>query len=554
MAASDHGKRELEDRLHVLQSESEERLSRHRAESLGLPYISLLTYPINPEEIERVPRAVAEVAQAVLFYKQGRDVRVAAVNPKDPAVATLVQELKTKFGVEPQVYVTSARSLQAALARYRVHKDVAVTADEMQVSLSDTKKYVGAVGKLEELGQRITTLSPSEMLSAIAAGAVAVGASDIHVEPGDTDARLRYRIDGVLHDITTFARDGWKLLLSRIKVLAKLKLNVTELPQDGSFVLRLPSATFDVRVSTLPGGQGENIVMRLLNREMKAVAVTDLGMKPRDFMLLQEELKRDHGMILVTGPTGSGKTTTLAAAIMTINNPEFKIITLEDPIEYRLPGVEQTQIDPAAGYTFARGLRSILRQDPDVILVGEMRDVETAEVAMHAALTGHLVFSTLHTNNAPGTITRLIDMGVKPFIIAPAVNLVIAQRLVRVVCPQCAEDYVPEEAVRRRLIEVLSGTPAAYVDPKQLRSKKLTLKRAKGCSECNQTGYRGRTGVFEVFQVTGKIEELILQGATAGPVREAAQRAGMTTIVQDAYLKVLAQITTTEEVERVTAE
>jgi len=405
---------------------------------------------------------------------------------------------------------------------------------------------------LSDLGNEITTLSPSELLTAVVMGALNVQASDIHIEPGQSEARLRYRIDGVLQDITTFQREGWKLILSRIKVLAALKLNVSETPQDGSFVLKIDSEIYDIRVSTLPGGNGENIVMRLLNRTAKVAAITELGFKKYDYEAVEHALKSDHGLILVTGPTGSGKTTTLAAFLKHINQQELKVITLEDPIEYRLSGVEQTQVDTSAGYTFAKGLRSILRQDPDVIMVGEMRDAETAETSFHAAMTGHLVLSTLHTNNAASTITRLLDLGLKSFVMAPAFNLIIAQRLVRIVCPHCAEVYKPDEHLKTTIKEVMQGVAKDIFNPADLQ--KATFKRAKGCEKCHATGYQGRVGIFEVIVVTGEMEEAILQNKSEAALTALAQKNGMTTLTQDAYLKVIAGVTTLEEVERVTAE
>lgn len=279
--------------------------------------------------------------------------------------------------------------------------------------------------------------------------------------------------------------------------------------------------------------------------------MSDLGMKERDMEVVLEELKRSNGMILITGPTGSGKTTTLASFLRDVNTPELKIITLEDPIEYRIEGIEQTQVDVDAGYTFSKGLRSILRQDPDVIMVGEMRDTETAETAVHAALTGHLVFSTLHTNNAAGAIPRLVDMKVKPFVLGPALNMVIAQRLVRKVCMECAEKYTPTPEQREDMQEVMEGVRVEVFDPNILKKNDLVFLRAKGCEECGQTGYRGRVGVFEIFSVHGEMEELVLKGTDSQRIQEAALKQGMTTIAQDGYMKVIDQVTTMEEVERI---
>lgn len=545
----------LGDRLKVLEIEQEERLARRRAAALHLPYINLILQPLNPEDIEQVPREQVEKVQAVLFYKHGRDVRMAAINPEAPEVKAMQKELAERFSAQPQLYVISRRSLLSALKHYRPPRPHDKTpAGQMMISEDDLAKFEENLANLREFGKHIVSHAPTEVLSAIVAGAVKARASDIHIEPKEKEARLRYRIDGVLHDIATFERDGWRLLLSRIKVLTKLKLNIRDVPQDGSFILFAGKEIYDVRVSTLPGGYGENIVMRLLNRSAQAVKVVELGMKPRDYHLVQEVLKRANGMILVTGPTGSGKTTTLASFINEVNNPELKIITLEDPIEYRLPGVEQTQVDESGGYTFARGLRSILRQDPDMILVGEMRDAETAETAVQAALTGHLVFSTLHTNNAAGAIPRLINLGIKPFVLAPAMNMVIAQRLVRVVCRYCSESYIPDKALREHIRQVMRGVRQDVFDPKILQNPHLQFLLAKGCNQCGHTGYWGRKGVFEIFMVDETMKQLILEKADGARIQEAALKQGMTTISQDGFLKVINHITTVDEVGRISEE
>jgi type II secretory ATPase GspE/PulE/Tfp pilus assembly ATPase PilB-like protein len=427
--------------------------------------------------------------------------------------------------------------------------------DEMRISKESLEQFEAGLSSFHELGARINTLPPTQVLTAIMAGAIKVRASDIHIEPKENEARLRYRVDGILHDFLAFNREGWRLLLSRIKVLTQLKLNVRDLPQGGSFVLRIDSdKIYDIRVSTLPGEFGENIVMRILDRDTEAVKVDDLGMKESDYAVVTAALKRVNGMIVVTGPTGSGKTTTLASFVQEINSPELKIITLEDPIEYRLPGVEQTQIDESSGYTFAVGLRSILRQDPDVILVGEMRDVETAETAVQASLTGHLVFSTLHTNDSAGTIPRLVNMGIKPFVLAPALILVIAQRLVRVLCPYCKEAYQPDQKEREHIRDVMQGVKKEFFDPALLARTDLTFMHAKGCDRCSGTGYQGRIGVFEIFTVTDEMKNLILNKASGIQIRDAALKQGMTTLAQDGYLKVINHLSTVEEVQRITEE
>jgi type II secretory ATPase GspE/PulE/Tfp pilus assembly ATPase PilB-like protein len=547
--------KELSAKLLLLGQEQEERMAQYRAQQTGLPYVNLTAFPMDAEVLEVIPRTQAQDAAVVLFYKLGKDLRIGVVNPGQKGVKEVLKMLEDRFGVEPQMHVISHRSLKVALSRYsRESEEEEIPKGEVRVTDEEVSAFSKTLKTLEDLGQRITSLPPTEVLNAIVVGAVTVASSDIHIEPKEKDARLRYRIDGVLQDITTFNRQGWALLLSRVKVLSRLKLNVKERPQDGSFVLRVGSETYDMRVSTLPGLHGENIVMRILSRKAEAIQIKDLGMKMRDEIVVRKELKRSNGMILITGPTGSGKTTTLAAFLREVNNPDLKIITLEDPIEYRIAGIEQTQVDDSAGYTFAKGLRSILRQDPDMIMVGEMRDAETAETAVHAALTGHLVFSTLHTNNAAGAVPRLVDMGIKPFVLAPALNLIVAQRLVRVVCPDCAQPYTPDTTIKEKILEIMRGISPEIFTPAVLQKPDLKFYKAKGCSKCARTGYRGRVGVFEIFSVEGQMEQLVLNAADSTQIEAEALKQGMTTIAQDAYLKVIEGVTTVEEVERVSEE
>jgi len=547
------GKKELASTLKKLEREEEEVLAMQKAESLGVPYINLLGFPINTDSLALVREEDARNAKAVIFWQQGKDLRLGALDPTSRPVKDIENELVDRDGFHVRRFLISPRSLDLALQLYtRVTYTQEGKKDRyMDLPTEELEIFEREIKNLRELGKRITELPTTEVLNTIVAGAVKTKSSDIHVEPKEGYARLRYRIDGVLQDITNFSLDGYKKLLSRMKVLAALKLNVHETPQDGSFVIQSSGMVIDVRVSILPGGFGENIVCRLLDRNMSVVSIEDLGMKQRDIELIRKVLKKPDGMILNTGPTGSGKTTTLAAFIQHVNSPDLKIITLEDPIEYRIPGVEQTQVNDAEGYTFSAGLRSILRQDPDIILVGEIRDTDTAETAMHAALTGHLVFSTLHTNDAPGAIPRLIDMGVRPFIIAPAVNAIIAQRLVRRVCPKCSQEYAPDQSEKEKVIKIMSGVQKEIFDPATLDKPDLKFKKAVGCDACNNSGYHGRIAVFEIYSMEGEVEQLTIDGADTNQIREAALRQGMTTITQDAVLKMLSGMTTLDEVGRV---
>ena len=396
------------------------------------------------------------------------------------------------------------------------------------------------------------------MLEILLAGAIATSASDIHLEPEEESVRLRFRLDGVLNDITFFDNKLYTQLLSRIKLVSGLKLNIKHTAQDGRFSITLGESNIEIRTSVLPGAYGESIVLRVLNPKSILVNFSDLGIEPSLFSVVEKEIKKPNGLILLTGPTGSGKTTSLYAFLRTINSPESKIITIEDPIEYHLNGINQTQVDKSKDYTFLTGLRSALRQDPDVIMVGEIRDEETAKIAVNASLTGHLVFSTLHTNNAAGTIPRLIDLGVNAKVIDAALNLAIAQRLVRKLCEVCKEKYAPEGAEKKLLEEVRASIVAR--SPREssgVASRPVpeitVVYRAKegGCSACHTTGYRGREGVFEAIIVDQLISKTLSENPNEREIRVAAKGQGLLEMRQDGVLKVLAGSTSLVELGRV---
>ncbi len=420
------------------------------------------------------------------------------------------------------------------------------------VKLAEIQKEVKNISDFGKKIEGFLTASATELLSIILTGAISLDSSDIHIEPEEERAKLRIRIDGVLHDVIILNLKVYKTLLSRIKLLSGLKLNVTDRPQDGRFTISMEKITIEIRASTLPAEYGEAVVLRILNPK-SLIEIEALGLRKDLVEIFEREIKRPNGMIIVTGPTGSGKTTTLYAVLKRINKPEIKIITIEDPVEYHLEGLSQTQVDPAKGYTFANGLRSIMRQDPDVVLVGEIRDKETAEIALQAALTGHLVFSTLHTNDAAGAVARLIDLGVRPISIAPAITMIVAQRLPRKVCQKCVK-FVPSSSedlkkIKKELAKVKKETlPLSFFDPK------LKIPQAKGCENCNLTGYRGRVGIYETFLVDDEMERFILTSPSIVDMRELAIKKGMVLMHQDGLIKVLEGITTIEEVERVTGE
>jgi type II secretory ATPase GspE/PulE/Tfp pilus assembly ATPase PilB-like protein len=393
--------------------------------------------------------------------------------------------------------------------------------------------------------------STTELIEIILAGAFFLDSSDIHIEPREKEVRMRIRIDGVLQDVLIFEKKIYRILLSRIKILAGLKLNITKRAQDGRFSLFIEGQSIEIRASSVPAEYGEAIVLRILNPKW-VVSMEELGLREDLLELFEKEIKKPNGMIICTGPTGSGKTTTLYAFLQKISTPGIKIITIEDPIEYHLEGVEQTQVDEAKGYDFANGLRAIVRQDPDVILVGEIRDFETAKIALQAALTGHLVLSTVHTNDAAGTVARLRALGEELSNIAPAINLAIGQRLVRRICKKCTILEKISDQVLKQLKKELKDLPKEVKIPKI--TSDLKLQKAKGCAHCNFTGYRGRIGIFEAFLVDDEMEKFILSGPSIAQMRKKAIEKGMVLMRKDGFIKVLNGITTIEEIERVTAE
>ena len=391
--------------------------------------------------------------------------------------------------------------------------------------------------------------SITEISGLILAGAINLNASDVHIEPLKGEAKIRLRIDGILHNVLSFDKKIYEGLLSRIKLLSGVKLNITNRAQDGRFSVFLRDASIEIRTSTLPAEHGESIVLRVLNPE-NLMEMKRLGLRKDLLGIIEREIKRPNGMVVVTGPTGCGKTTTLYAFLGKIKRPEVKIITIEDPIEYHLKGISQTQVKPKAGYGFASGLKSVMRHDPDVILLGEIRDKETAKTAIQAALTGHLVLTTLHTNDAAGTIARLTSLEAKPSNIAPALNIAIAQRLVRKVCQQCVQLEKISEEDFQKLKKLLKGVPKKIFELK----KDMGLPRAKGCRDCNNTGFKERIGIFEAFLVDSEMEKLILKNPSISTLREFTRKKGMITLKQDGIIKTLQGITTLEEIERVTGE
>lgn len=546
---------QLAEMIKKAQLAAEEREAERLANSLGLKYGDLTKISAQTDALELINEEEAKTALCAPFLLKQKTILLACKNPALESTKNIIEGLKGR-GFDLDIYVVSLRSLENLWQGYRFivgrKKEITGGIEVDKDHLASIMNEVKTTSSLKEKIQNFDSPYISQIFEIIIAGAIAMEASDIHIEPEESGIRLRYRLDGVLQDISALNQHHYRSIISRIKLLGGMKINVHTAPQDGRFTIKTYDVDIEVRVSIIPSAYGETVVMRLLNPKNIQLDLKNLGFREDDLAIIEEQIGRPNGIILNTGPTGSGKTTTLYAFLRRIYNPEIKIITVEDPIEYHLEGITQTQVNPTRNYTFASGLRSILRQDPDVILVGEIRDNETAEIAMHAALTGHLVFSTLHTNDACGTIPRLLDMNIQPAILAPALNLAIAQRLVRKLCQHCKEavELTPEQVDKvRKMVEKM---PERVKKP-QLGDK-IIIYKSKGCEHCNGTGYKGRVAVAELLVVDRDIQNLITRSEkmpTAAEIKDLAIQKGMTTMEDDAILKILAGITSLSEAENV---
>lgn len=548
----------LDRKLEGLKRESEERTTKRLADELGFPYVDLGKTPISLEAIKLIPEAEAKEAKVAAIEVRVKKVALAVVEPKSPLVQRVVKSLEAS-GHAIKVFVASYSGIKQAWHLYGFVPP-------------ETSEITGKVGiekqRFEEFTKRWSTLAAfqeemrrvvrekettTHLFEMILAEALATRASDIHFEAEEEKARIRFRIDGLLHDaMSDLSEKSYERLVSRIKLLSGMKINVRGEPQDGRFTLNLVNKDIEMRVSIIPSQFGETIVMRILDPDAINVSLAELGLREDDLKIVARQLEKPNGLVLNTGPTGSGKTTTLYAFLKHLSNPETKIITIEDPIEYKISGIEQTQVNPGVDYTFAKGLRAIVRQDPDVVLVGEIRDLETAEIAMQAALTGHVVFSTLHTNDAVGAVPRLFDLGVKPAIIGPALSLVIAQRLVRRLCEKCkqaAQVSTGDLTKYKKFLEKL----APRVDRRIFDSPAgFKIYKSVGCDVCHGFGYRGRVGVFEFLEAGSEFESAILKEISEVTLKKVAIKQRMVTMQEDGILKVFSGVTTFEEVAKVT--
>lgn len=615
---------------------NEKEFTKIYGSKIGVEYIELVNLTIPRDILEKLPERTSKRYQAVVFGEEDNKLQVAMTDPNDVEALQFIQK---QCGYNLKVYLTTLSDISAAQELYKegLSTEISKAIQETEEEISVDKEELSDNTSADNVEAIISEAPVARAVNILIEYAVKSRASDIHIEPRETFIQVRYRIDGILRDTMTLPKSLAASIASRIKILANLRIDEHRVPQDGRIKMKIAGMSISIRVSTLPVMDGEKIVMRLLDESAKALTLDELGYKGQALITIEKALKKPHGMLLVTGPTGSGKSTTLYSVISAANNIGVNISTIEDPVEYRIQGVNQTQVNAKVGMTFASGLRALLRQDPDVIMVGEIRDSETAEIGVHSALTGHVVLSTLHTNNAAGCLPRLTDMGIEPFLIASTVNAVIGQRLVRRLCPYCREEYVPDEKVIEDIIEnfglrkeflTKKKSPAVVAQtvtvkksegslgekrieaPKDLDFKKssileelkndpdmlnrsaseadaelekqrelssqlflsekerekpqkdtgkneslhLVLYRSKGCNKCDNSGYLGRMGIYEVLEVNDELGKLIVSRASTDEIQSAAIENGMVTMQQDGFLKSLEGITTVEEVLRVTKE
>ncbi|MCK5490287.1 MAG: Flp pilus assembly complex ATPase component TadA [Candidatus Pacebacteria bacterium] len=545
-----------------------EEMEKAQAYIFGVPFVELAEIEIEPEILKIISEPMSRQYSAIAFEKKDKQLRVAMLEPND---LQFIDFISKKTGLEIIPCMTNKKGIEKALKLFQ--KSLKAEFGEMvggsdMIDLDDQDKVISKnnIGEKEsvDLEKAAEDLPVIKIVDTLLKHAIIEGASDIHIEPEEKDVVIRYRVDGVLHDAMTLPRIILQGIVARIKILSNLKIDEHRLPQDGRFKIETGGNKVAFRVSILPVFDGEKIVMRLLNETSNDLTLEQIGFRERDLAATEIEIKKPNGMILVVGPTGSGKTTTLYTIAAILNTPDVNISTLEDPVEYRMPRINQSQVNSKINFTFASGLRTLLRQDPDIIMVGEIRDKETAELAVHAALTGHLVLSTLHTSSAAGTLPRLTDMGIESFLLASTANVIISQRLVRKICSECKEEFNLDKASYESLTEnfnmdlISESVKKSGVIKKEYKNNKqmwldIKFHRGKGCTKC-RNGYKGRIGIFEVLQVNDRLSKLISGSAQVDEIEKASCEDGMTTMLEDGFIKIIQGKTTLEEVLRVTKE
>lgn len=547
--------KQINDLLAKERKEAEEREVQRKATRLGFPYLNLALLPVETDALKMLSEEQAREANLATIELKGNMVVIVAIDPKEEKSAEIIKSLEAK-GLKLRIFVVSPASLNRALDFYKyISKTTTSLTGKIDISKERIESLVKELNSLPKVKASIESFDfrnfpTTQILEIILAGALASRASDIHFESTEESVRLRYRIDGDLRDVMDNLNSAiYSQIVSRIKLLSNLKINVRDEAQDGRFSVDLGTKSIELRVAIAPSEFGEVIVMRVLDPATIGLDMNKLGLRKDDLEIVNAELERPNGLVLNTGPTGSGKTTTLYAFLKAKRSPEIKIITIEDPIEYHLDGIEQTQVDLNADYTFANGLRSLMRQDPDAILIGEIRDKETAEIAIQAALTGHLVFSTIHANEAAGAIPRLIDLGVKYTSIGPALNLIIAQRLLKRLCEKCKIKEEIDKAMEEKIKNFVKNLPD-HVDKKDFET--INIYKPVGCDYCGGNGYRGRIAIYELLKITKELEALMAKGAGEIEISDFAEKQGMVRMQEDGILKVISGVTTFDEVKNVT--
>lgn len=518
------------------------------AQHFNLPFVDLQEKSIDKKTLSFIPEKTASVHKIIAFEKDAQTIKLAT---PDPDQLEIFEFIKKKTGLKPEVYVTTPENIEDKIKKYhkKLKTELGLTPKDEQGEEKDEKG-------LRKKGEQVSTIN---LVNKLLEHAIFQEASDIHIEPEENQVIVRYRIDGILHDIMTLPKSTHNGIVARIKILSNLKIDEHRLPQDGRFKIYNKKYKISFRVSIIPTFNGEKIVMRLLNEQANILNLEELGFQQKALEKLERNIKKPHGEILVTGPTGSGKTTTLYTILNILNTPGVNISTIEDPIEYHIERINQSQVNPKIGYTFAKGLRAFLRQDPDIIMVGEIRDEETAQIATHAAMTGHLVLSTLHTNDTISTIYRLNNMGIPFYLISSTLNLIIAQGLVRKICPDCMKSYnLSQKAAQdlekqfdtKTIIKTLQEEKAISENQKKLSD--ILFYKGKGCKQCKHTGYKGRVGIYEILENTEEFSNLILKQAGKKELYEQARKDGLINMAEDAFMKARNGITTIDEIIRVT--
>jgi type IV pilus assembly protein PilB len=545
---------------HRARENEDESVAQSTAKRYGLPFMDLVSYPIQFTALGTIEEAIAKEAFCIAFHRAGKRLFIAMNNPDNPKTKILIEKLKKDEFIITQ-FIASMKGLNKAFSRYADMKNAnAVDVGVISVNEKIMKEFadqIHSVADFKNVSDKMLAegkTSTTKFFEIILAGAYSLGISDIHIEPTETIVRVRYRLDGVLHDVLEIPSQAFHFFKSRLKILAGVRLNQDAKAQDGRFTIRITEKDIEVRVSIIPGNFGESAVMRLLDPDNIKVDLETLGYEPYLKKIVFEAIERPNGIVLLTGPTKSGKTTTLYACMQKIYNPDLKIITIENPIEYKLAGIVQTQVeDHDTSYTFASAMRAVLRQDPDVIMVGEIRDKDTAETAIQAALTGHLVFSTLHTNTAAGVIPRLIDIGVNAKILGSSLSLSLAQRLLRRVCKNCKEEYEATDDEKKMIDDVVKGMKEFKKEKflEEFNGNYYKLARGKGCEVCNGFGYKGRAAVHEGMYMNGEIEKIMADNPSERDVQRVASSQGFLTLREDALLKILRGVTTLDEANKI---